>query len=318
MRTVHETESLRVAEHYAKAQKSGAHGSNVSPNESTTPPTDLPIVTKAPKSLKLVFGSSKQNSTPDITTNGESNENAIVLPADAAPLSPTSLAALLGPLPASLSFTPTEAMLPRQQLFRLLRRQIHWATQEETELAQELDDLERQRRDEWLAKELVMENLLEAGIRRADKNGAFADQNLKPVVERNKAKLRQGTSAVRKRALQDLQIAEALPIRGASMPWYRGADGRPSGGMGLDGADDEDDIESIPEEHDPEEHDDLDETELVHDETMDVHMRRQGEEVQKGIEDHSIMGDGGPIMMPSEPQRDVSLGPDDTEEEEAD
>jgi len=268
-----------------------------------------------------VFGSSKQNTHQESTTNGESSENTVILPTDAAPLSPTSLAMLLGPLPASLSFTPAEAMLPRQQLFRLLRRQIHWATQEETELAQELDALERQRREEWLAKELVMENLLEASFRRANKMGVFGeqsgDQSGEPsrgsAIERKKSKAWKGNSALRRRAFQDLQIAEALPVGGAIMPWYRGPDGIPSGGMGLDGVDEEDEIESSPEEHD-----DVDETEFPQDETMDGDVGRQNEVVQRGVEESEVIRGDRSMVMPGELERDTSLGPDDTEKEEAD
>jgi len=163
-----------------------------------------------------------------------------------------------------------------------------------------------------------MENLLEAGFRKADKKGAFTDQSLKPAGERKKTRVRQGASYVKRRVLQDLQIAEGLPVRGVGMPWYRGADGRASGGLGLDGADDEDDMESVPDEHDPEERDDVDEMELPHDETMELDMVRRDEVDRKGMENQSMMGDDGSLAIPAAPQRRVSLGPDDTEDEEED
>src|SRR5204863_8698322 len=80
------------------------------------------------------------------------------------------------PYPTDLQFTEEEnAMLPNE-LFRLLRRQVHWAEEEHQELEAEVAALEEKRKKEWLQKELLLLNAIESEIewntrRKAARNG---------------------------------------------------------------------------------------------------------------------------------------------------
>ena len=63
--------------------------------------------------------------------------------------------------PPDINFTPEELRLPAPDLFKLLRRQLLWATHDGEELRAEADRLEKQRKEEWEAKELLLENYME-------------------------------------------------------------------------------------------------------------------------------------------------------------
>jgi hypothetical protein len=53
---------------------------------------------------------------------------------------------------------------PAKEQYRLLRRQIHWAEGETEELKAEVEALEKLRKEEWIEKELVFNNVLEAEL----------------------------------------------------------------------------------------------------------------------------------------------------------
>lgn len=255
-----------------------------------------------------------------MSMNGMIGDDTLVLTSDA-PLSPSALETLLGPLPSSLAFTGSETSMPRQQLFRLLRRQIFWAEEEGAELAQQVEEGERLRREEWLAKELVLENLMEAGYMRARKRGVFADKMTGTreggdMSEDNgrRTRARRHKAAVHKRMVHDVRLAEALPVSGTTMPWYREADVRAGGGE-IDGTAEED-IPSSP--AGPMDPDDVDSPQ---EETMDM-----GDEDAREFlsENHTRgasrprYGDGPTWAHEANSLREASPGADDTEEDEAD
>ncbi len=66
--------------------------------------------------------------------------------------------------PDDVRFTSEELAQRPDQLFRLLRRQVHWAEQESRDLRGECEALELRRKEEWYAKELVLANLMEAEL----------------------------------------------------------------------------------------------------------------------------------------------------------
>lgn len=66
--------------------------------------------------------------------------------------------------PPDIDLAPEELSLSAPDLFRLLRRQLHWATQESKQLRAEAAALEKQRKEEWEAKELLLENVMEAQV----------------------------------------------------------------------------------------------------------------------------------------------------------
>jgi hypothetical protein len=111
--------------------------------------------------------------------------------------------------PPDISFTDRELSLPAPELFQLLRRQLQWAQQESEQLRAEADVLEKQRKDEWEAKELLMENVMEAQT--ANDRRQRADRGEPDDYE--------GLEAVE----QDVAPAKALPIqpKDGKLPWWR-------------------------------------------------------------------------------------------------
>ena len=66
--------------------------------------------------------------------------------------------------PPDVSFTPAELALPADALFHSLRRTLQFATEEGEALRLEADALEKQRKAEWDAKEVLVENYMEFQI----------------------------------------------------------------------------------------------------------------------------------------------------------
>ncbi len=115
--------------------------------------------------------------------------------------------------PPDMQFTPAEAALPADELFRLLRRQHAWAEADGAGLKREVQRLEEERHREWMAKELVLENVIEAELETAELRAA--------------RKKGAGVSAflgeddrVRSRMRKDVELAKGLePVGGE--PWWR-------------------------------------------------------------------------------------------------
>ncbi|KAI9699063.1 MAG: hypothetical protein M1836_003252 [Candelina mexicana] len=148
MRTVHETEALRPSDPVSK-HHSGA-------------PAKL-------QRIKLTLSARPPN---EEQRNGEEQ----IVDDDATIPSSPEVAVDDGPLsdfepPSDVEFTDEELAMPIDQLARLLRRQVHWAEQEGERLKAETDQLEAERKKEWQAKELLLENLMEAEVARARKRG---------------------------------------------------------------------------------------------------------------------------------------------------
>jgi len=62
--------------------------------------------------------------------------------------------------PSELGFTAEEEERSPDQLWRLLRRQIHWAQEEAEELKQQSEVLEQLRRKEWTEKEVLLDQVI--------------------------------------------------------------------------------------------------------------------------------------------------------------
>jgi hypothetical protein len=111
--------------------------------------------------------------------------------------------------PPDINFTEHELSLPAPDLFRLLRRQLHWATQEGEELRTEVEALEKKRKDEWVAKELLFENYMEAELatvkRRRIESRLPEDTEVYDLIE------------------EDIVPSKALDIepRAGKYPWWR-------------------------------------------------------------------------------------------------
>ena len=243
MRTVHDSESLRTAEHYLARGPQPLNSNTAIPTPTpdpsqpttsaapaTTPTAPAP---KAPQRIKLVFGSNKTSvpSTPDqpskfsTTTDFPDTDSSTFPPP---PLTPASRAELLGPFPEDTKFTDEEVALPRSELFRLLRRQIHWANEESEELRKEVEAAESKRRREWTSKELVFENVLEAEFTGAESRGVLGEAfAFDGWGARYDARLgcwvncSQYDEAAIEAMRRDAAIASKLPMQGISRPWYR-------------------------------------------------------------------------------------------------
>jgi hypothetical protein len=64
-----------------------------------------------------------------------------------------------------LDFDDHELAMPPHDLYRVLRRQIHWAEKESAQLRAEWDGLRPQREQAWLEKEGIFEDLIHGELR---------------------------------------------------------------------------------------------------------------------------------------------------------
>lgn len=164
MRTVHETEALRPSDPVPKH-----HSSNPSNKF---------------QRIKLVLSEEKRSAEKGSTPGSPSSHppHSAILPAAAAAAAATAAVetdhsndniiyiqdpvtnATMVQFPPDVGFTPAELSLPADKLFRRLRRQLHWATQDGEVLRAEAESLEKQRKDEWAAKELLVENVMEGEL----------------------------------------------------------------------------------------------------------------------------------------------------------
>ncbi len=66
--------------------------------------------------------------------------------------------------PSELGFTPEEEDRGPKELYRLLRRQLHWAEEEAESLKQSAEMMEELRKKEWLEKEILLDQALKTEI----------------------------------------------------------------------------------------------------------------------------------------------------------
>ena len=146
MRTVHETEALRPSDPVPK-------------NYSSIPPK--------PQRLKLIVNA-KPRSHGDANDDTEPDEEALIYNTDneveGMPAVPFSY-------PPDVQFTEEELALPPNELYRLLRRQVHWVEEHGAELREEVTALESKKKSEWLSKELILANVMEAELANAHDKG---------------------------------------------------------------------------------------------------------------------------------------------------
>jgi hypothetical protein len=112
--------------------------------------------------------------------------------------------------PPDVSFTPTELALPADLLFLSLRRTLQFATEEGDALRQEADALEKARKAEWEAKEVLVENYMEFQLAKAKRDRleqGLADE----VVD--------GLDAAEHDTLPSRKLGMAA--RDGKLPWWR-------------------------------------------------------------------------------------------------
>jgi hypothetical protein len=220
MRTVHETEALRpsdpVPKHHSSnpqnksqrvkltfkglAEKAAAGAAN----------GHEPVVkSEAPKSNASAPASPMTGPTIGPPGDFEYEHNNIIhLPA---PIG-SSLEYTLH-FPDDVKFTDEELALPPAQLIRLLKSQLQWAMQDGEELRKEVDELDARRKREWTAKELVLENTLEADLATYERRMAA-----KGIV------LGEDDAIMVRAQREDAGPAMGLEITGGEkLPWWREA-----------------------------------------------------------------------------------------------
>lgn len=111
--------------------------------------------------------------------------------------------------PPDLSFSPIELALPADLLFHSLRRTLQFATEEGESLRLEAETLEKQRKAEWAAKEVLVENYMEFQLAKAKRDRLEAGE--KGAVD--------GWDA----AEHDVEPSRRLEVdgRGGKGPWWR-------------------------------------------------------------------------------------------------
>lgn len=203
MRTVHETEALRPSDPVPKH-----HSSNPSNNKQRLKLV-LNMDGKKPEKGSTP-GSPSSHSHPPLSatipppSDDYAHNNVIYLQDLAAPNAPTMVQ-----FPPDISFSDRELALPAPELFELLKRQLQWAQQESSVLRAEAEALEKLRKEEWEAKELLVENTMEAQVALERRQRA----------ERGEPEEFEGFDAVE----ADAAPSKALPIqpKEGKLPWWR-------------------------------------------------------------------------------------------------
>ena len=123
--------------------------------------------------------------------------------------------------PSDMLLTASEVNLPPDQLFRVLQLQKAWSDMETAKLKREMAELEAKCQEEWVAKELVLENVMEA---------EFAVESQRALRRRHESEDGRERNLRRNKMLEDIKPAMKLNITGEA-PWRRMI-GKPQ--MGID------------------------------------------------------------------------------------
>lgn len=137
MRTVHETEALRPSDPIPRNHSAAQ-----------TKPQRLKLIVNAKPRDSITVGNLDGDNLAGSAVDGEGHSD-IVQQFD---------------YPSDVQFTTEELSLPPDQLFRLLRRQVHWTEEENQELKAEVEALEIKRKEEWQAKEMALTYLEEGEL----------------------------------------------------------------------------------------------------------------------------------------------------------
>lgn len=113
--------------------------------------------------------------------------------------------------PPDIQWTEEEEQMHPKDLLQLLQRQLTWAGEDAEELKKEIQELEVKRKEEWIAKELLLENAMEAEMAVVEQREGT--QSSKQTLER----------PVLERMEQDAEITKSLELTEGSggKPWWR-------------------------------------------------------------------------------------------------
>lgn len=127
MRTVHDTEPLRPSDPIPKTQTAKQRLKIINHNKLAQPPIE-------------------HHASSNGVTNGQ------------------DAAGWTSSFPPELGFTVEEEARGAKELYRLLRRQIHWADEEGISLKQQCESIEALRKQEWIEKEVLLDKVIEGEI----------------------------------------------------------------------------------------------------------------------------------------------------------
>ena len=137
MRTVHETEALRPSDPVPKSMQ--------------------PI--SKPNRLKLIIKQQPDDRPSGLSQSPAPNRDPPSYADFSNPL-PGSDVEAFTPLTTESGFTDAEVSRCPKELWRLLRRQLHWAESESELLRQECEMTEAQRNKEWMEKEILLDQVI--------------------------------------------------------------------------------------------------------------------------------------------------------------
>lgn len=166
MRTVHETEALRPSDPVPKHHSSNPSNKFqrlklVLSTEAKRPSESKASTPASPSSLHPPpAATATQPPDPDHAHNNITYIQDLALPG-----APTMVQ-----FPPDIALTPAELALPADALFHSLRRALQFATEEGEALRVEAEALEKQRKAEWDAKELLLENYMECQMAKASRD----------------------------------------------------------------------------------------------------------------------------------------------------
>jgi hypothetical protein len=171
MRTVHETEALRPSDPIPKSMQPQVKTGN-----------KLKIVIKQQGQTS---GESHSPGPGRNSANPETASSAFGAEGD------------ITQFPTELGFTPDELALEPKELWRLLRRQLHWAEEEAESLKQEAEMMDEIRKKEWLEKEILLDQVIKNEMDWLERR-RIALSTLPPVEEIRAQTLAQMETAVGK------------------------------------------------------------------------------------------------------------------------
>lgn len=145
MRSVHETDTLRPSDSKSNA---GALG-----NVAGTPASKLQRIR-----LKLSHPPKEPGAEPEQHNESILSTTAPLETADGEDMTMPEY----GP---ELGFDDRDLAMPPHDLYRLLRRQIHWAEKETAQLRAEWDDIRPKREHAWLEKEAIFDDVIDGELR---------------------------------------------------------------------------------------------------------------------------------------------------------
>ncbi|KIW06686.1 uncharacterized protein PV09_02391 [Verruconis gallopava] len=168
MRTVHETEALRPSDPVPKHHSSNPQNKNQklrltfkAIGSNGVSGAGGPGSDAGSKSAVGSVPASPMAAPSNSATVDEEYEhnNVIFTPATG---SAAGKGAVERQFPAAIDFTEEELALPPGELYKVLMAQIKWASEEGEKLRREVGELDQRRKREWNAKELALENVMEA------------------------------------------------------------------------------------------------------------------------------------------------------------